>query len=57
MLFNEYKGFVAEKEKAAWAEVDLRAVKNSFSESPRNIKAGEISGEKSSFGKLIIDPP
>lgn len=30
MLFNEYKGFVAEKGKAAWAEVDLRAVKAQF---------------------------
>lgn len=27
ILFNEYKGFVAEKGKAVWAEVDLRAVK------------------------------
>lgn len=30
LLFNEYNGFIAEKGKAAWAEVDLRAVKSQF---------------------------
>ena len=30
MLFNEYEGFVAEKGKAAWAEVNLRAVKAQY---------------------------
>jgi hypothetical protein len=30
MLFNEYEGFVAEKGKSAWAEVDLRAVKAQY---------------------------
>ncbi len=30
MLFNEYEGFVAEKGKAAWAEVDLRVVKAQY---------------------------
>jgi len=30
MLFNEYDGFIAEKGKAAWAEIDLRAVKSQF---------------------------
>ena len=27
MLFNEYSGFVAEKSKGAWAEIDLKAIK------------------------------
>ncbi len=27
LLFNEYVGFVAEKEKGSWAEIDLKAVK------------------------------
>lgn len=30
MLFNEYEGFVAEKGKAAWAQVDLKAVKAQY---------------------------
>jgi hypothetical protein len=30
ILFNEYEGFVAEKGKAVWAEVDLRAVKAQY---------------------------
>tara|TARA_B100001093_G_C26654305_1_gene938944 strand:+ start:177 stop:716 length:540 start_codon:yes stop_codon:yes gene_type:complete len=30
MMFNEYEGFVAEKGKAAWAQVDLRAVKAQY---------------------------
>ena len=51
MLFNEYKGFVAEKGKAAWAEVDLRAVKAPiFSYHPEISRLGESVGRSRVLG-------
>ena len=46
MLFNEYEGFVAEKGKSAWAEVDLRAVKAQyFPNNPKVSGMGKPMGE------------
>ena len=44
--FNEYDGFVAEKGKGAWAEIDLRAVKaRYFRLSPKFQGWGHLWGE------------
>ena len=44
--FNEYEGFVAERGKGAWAEIDLRAVKaRYFRLSPKYQGWGHLWGE------------
>ena len=44
MLFNEYEGFLAEKGKLAWAEIDLQTVKAQYFQTTQ-YQDGENGGE------------
>ena len=45
LTFNEYNGFVSEKSKGVWAEIDLKAIKARYFRITRSMTVGNQWGE------------